>query len=318
MEFGTGIKMTNNILIIGDPIIDEHTWANTKRISPEAPVPVCNFVRSEVILGGAANVAKQVNVFANAYLTKINAIDDSVAEEAILAEEINIVRLPTTKTYVTPVKNRIWSNGQQVCRLDNEIEDPLFDMEDYNLWISLVKKSIIGNDIKLVIFSDYDKGLLCDYMIEDIALYCKSLGVITILDPKRPTYYRIKGLTIVKPNLKEAKETGLSFQEISAKMTDTCVMVTQGANGMSLYFNEDNLFNVGGVTVDVADPCGCGDTAVSVLGYALSNLSGLSGITTAILTKALRMANFAASRAAQHHGNYILSNVELLNVEGMA
>ena len=309
--------MINNILVIGDPMVDQHTWCKSTRLSPESPVPICNFVRSETILGGAANVAKQINVLANTYLTKINTVQDDTAEQLLAKEKINIVRLPTTKTYVTPIKNRIWSNGQQVCRLDNEIEDPKFDMEDYNNWIVLLKNFIVSGKIKLVIFSDYDKGLLCDYMIEEIALYCKDLGVITILDPKRPTYFRIKGLTIVKPNLKEAEETGLSHQEISATMTDTYVVITKGREGMSIFFNGNNILNVSGTSVSGFDTCGCGDTVTSLIGLVLSDLNKCSNSIEYQLCRSVKIANFAASRASQHYGNYILNCTELLNVKGM-
>ena len=48
------------ILIIGDVILDEYVWGDTKRISPEAPVPILEAISQRVQLGGAANVAHNV------------------------------------------------------------------------------------------------------------------------------------------------------------------------------------------------------------------------------------------------------------------
>ena len=47
----------SNILIIGDAMLDRYTFGNTNRISPEAPVPVVEMNQHENRLGGAANVA---------------------------------------------------------------------------------------------------------------------------------------------------------------------------------------------------------------------------------------------------------------------
>src|SRR3954469_16613366 len=43
-------------LVIGDVMLDHFIWGQVGRISPEAPVPVVDFVRESFIPGGAANV----------------------------------------------------------------------------------------------------------------------------------------------------------------------------------------------------------------------------------------------------------------------
>ena len=44
-------------LVIGDVMVDSYLWGNVERISPEAPVPIVNVNKRENRLGGAANVA---------------------------------------------------------------------------------------------------------------------------------------------------------------------------------------------------------------------------------------------------------------------
>src|ERR1019366_6656259 len=46
------------VLVVGDVMLDRYWYGEVSRISPEAPVPVVKFKRSEDRLGGAANVAR--------------------------------------------------------------------------------------------------------------------------------------------------------------------------------------------------------------------------------------------------------------------
>jgi bifunctional ADP-heptose synthase (sugar kinase/adenylyltransferase) len=48
------------VLIVGDVMIDRYLNGSVSRISPEAPVPVVLHQRTEDRLGGAANVALNV------------------------------------------------------------------------------------------------------------------------------------------------------------------------------------------------------------------------------------------------------------------
>jgi bifunctional ADP-heptose synthase (sugar kinase/adenylyltransferase) len=49
-----------NIMIIGDVMMDSYIWGKVERVSPEAPVPVVKVSNTENRLGGAANVALNV------------------------------------------------------------------------------------------------------------------------------------------------------------------------------------------------------------------------------------------------------------------
>src|SRR3989442_10189624 len=48
------------ILVVGDVMLDQFIWGDVARISPEAPVPVVDFVRESFMPGGAANVARNL------------------------------------------------------------------------------------------------------------------------------------------------------------------------------------------------------------------------------------------------------------------
>src|SRR5881392_4005774 len=49
------------VLVIGDVMLDHFIWGNVSRISPEAPVPIVEFMRESFMPGGAANVARNLS-----------------------------------------------------------------------------------------------------------------------------------------------------------------------------------------------------------------------------------------------------------------
>ena len=48
------------ILCLGDVMLDRFAYCDTERISPEAPVPVLLLRRTQSMLGGAGNVARNI------------------------------------------------------------------------------------------------------------------------------------------------------------------------------------------------------------------------------------------------------------------
>ena len=64
-----------NILVVGDSMLDKYIYSSSKRISPEAPVPVLNPYKSEFKLGGAANVANNISAL-GANVTLLSIIGD--------------------------------------------------------------------------------------------------------------------------------------------------------------------------------------------------------------------------------------------------
>ena len=48
------------ILCLGDVMLDRFAYCDTERISPEAPVPVLLLQRTQSMLGGAGNVARNI------------------------------------------------------------------------------------------------------------------------------------------------------------------------------------------------------------------------------------------------------------------
>jgi bifunctional ADP-heptose synthase (sugar kinase/adenylyltransferase) len=100
---------------------------------------------------------------------------------------------------------RIISRNQQMMRLDSEITDDLCTADEEKLYTAAVQ-FIREAKPAVIIFEDYNKGVLKESLIHSLIQLCKKEGVITAVDPKRKNFFAYKHVDIFKPNLKEVKE----------------------------------------------------------------------------------------------------------------
>lgn len=280
--------------------------------------------KKETVLGGAGNVAKQIGNINSSVFLMTPSIPDDINNLLISNNITPINDMLSPEKFKVPHKKRIWANGQQICRVDDEPKAEYIDQFSYVLHqkeyatIALHNTNIINSIIKtknidVVFFIDYDKGALSDIIIDNIALFCKKYGVTTILDPKRPKFYNLKNLDIIKPNKKEANSTGMSEYEISKRLENTYLIVTEGKKGIVIYKEGRKYGEVIGRKVEVSDVCGAGDVAASIIGL----LTGGKKLNYENVRYACEIANLCASKSVQHKGNYNISKEEFENIKGM-
>ena len=194
--------------VIGDVMLDTYMWGKTERISPEAPVPVVALDHKEYRIGGAGNVALNCrSLDADVTILSVTGDDDEAGRLTQLFEDsgINTSYLVKSKKRITTNKTRIISRNQQMMRLDAEITNDL-DERDENLLLEKVKSYIDREKPTVIIFEDYNKGVLTEKIITEIISYCQQAGILTAVDPKRRNFFSYKHIDIFKPNLKEVKE----------------------------------------------------------------------------------------------------------------
>ena len=105
-----------NVLIIGDVMIDAYYFGKVDRISPEAPVPIVSVEKKENRLGGAANVALNVQALgATPILCSVigNDIDGDLFND--LLEQTNLPNsgIVRNNNRITTVKTRVIGNNHQ-------------------------------------------------------------------------------------------------------------------------------------------------------------------------------------------------------------
>lgn len=285
MEIGFNlISQFQNIpvLVIGDVMIDAYLFGNVDRISPEAPVPIVTVNKKESRLGGAANVALNlVALGAKPILCSIIGNDFEGKELVNLLKQNNIDEsgIVQSNERVTTVKTRVISQNHQMLRIDNEVSDNVTSTQT-NLLIEKIKP-LLAN-VKIVIFEDYDKGVITNELITEITEEANKLGIPIVVDPKKRNFRQYKNVTLFKPNLKELRE-GINgnfslnnksefeqiCQNLMSKMNIKYLFVTLSENGVVMT-NGTEFNYVPAHIRKIADVSGAGDTVISVASLCLA------------------------------------------------
>lgn len=282
------------VLIIGDVMIDSYIYGSTNRISPEAPVPVVQVKRKEKRLGGAANVALNIQALgAEPILCSIIGKDADGIDFINLLDKQNIssTGIIQSENRITTVKQRVLAGSQQMLRIDEESEKYLDSIEEKNL-ISQINSLLKGVD--LVIFEDYDKGTINGNVIAKTIESANRLNIPSVVDPKKKNFNLYRDTTLFKPNLKELKEglqrevDGSSLESLDSAIEELIkekghkkVMITLSEKGIYIK-GETGRQAIPAHLRSIADVSGAGDTVVSIAGLCVA--LGLSDQITAELS----------------------------------
>ena len=307
-----------NVLIIGDVMIDAYMWGAVNRISPEAPVPIVAISKKENRLGGAANVALNIQAMgANAILCSTVGNDETgkMFFDLLKKQKLDSSGILKSKHRITTVKTRIIGNNHQMMRVDEEIENPLNAIETTTLALH-VKEILSAKKIDVIIFEDYDKGCLTPELIRSIVTVAKQKNIPTVVDPKKKNFMSYKGVTLFKPNIKELKEgIKLDFDHNNIKELEKAVddfIKKQNIGTALITLSEKGIYTHGKKTRalipahirNISDVSGAGDTVVSIAALCLA--LDISSITTATL------ANLAGGLVCEKIGVVSINKKQLL------
>jgi hypothetical protein len=174
-----------HVAVIGDVMLDTYWWGNVERISPEAPVPVVAMQHREQRIGGAGNVAlNTVSLGAQTTLFSVTGNDDDAKTLNALLEKqnINTKYIVQSSKRITTNKIRVMSRNQQMLRLDSEITNDILN-EDETQLLKNFSSYINNSKPSVVIFEDYNKGVLTSTLIQSIVacVLCLSGKYVDLL-----------------------------------------------------------------------------------------------------------------------------------------
>ena len=320
--------------VLGDLMLDSYLWGDASRLSPEAAVPVVDFVEQSECLGGAGNVAANLSAL-GARVECFGAIgndepgvalrkclrDAGIVDKGVLAEPQRL----------TTVKTRIIARHQQVVRVDRERREALRPETEERILRALFAAL---KHLDALVLADYDKGLVTDDFAERVLSACHQLRVAVFVRPKTSRLYAYRGARAIVCNAKEAgffvtrslvddKSVEEAGRAMLARFGCEAVLITRGEKGMSLIEEsspralripatgfEVTYARVGQPGIDrtasgrqVFDVTGAGDTVLSVL--ALAAAAG------APLPDAAILANAAAGVAVSKLGTATVTPEEL-------
>lgn len=320
--------------VLGDMMLDRYLWGTASRLSPEAAVPVVDFVEQNECLGGAGNVAANIAAL-GARVEAFGVLGSDEAGRAVhqcLGEaKIGGKGVLAEAKRITTVKTRIIARHQQVVRVDRERREPLRPETQEKLLRAVIAAL---KQLDALVLSDYDKGLITDDFADRVLSAAHQLKVPAFVKPKTSRLYAYRGARAIVCNAKEAgfyvtRSLGdeKSFEEagraLLAHFGCGAVVITRGEKGMSI-FEESSAGHVhipatsfevtyarvgqagierGATGRQVFDVTGAGDTVLSVL--ALAAAAGASIVDAAIL------ANIAAGVVVGKLGTASVSPKEL-------
>jgi D-glycero-beta-D-manno-heptose-7-phosphate kinase len=307
-----------NVLIIGDVMVDAYLWGNVARISPEAPVPILTVKNKEKRLGGAANVALNIQAMgANPILCSVIGVDHEGVQflDLLKAQRLSQKGILKSRDRLTTTKTRIIGNNQQMIRIDEETENDVLPQESSTL-LQLISYIIQHDKIDVIIFEDYNKGLLTPRLIQKVVELAKEKGIPTAVDPKKKNFLAYKGVTLFKPNLKELKE-GLkqdldpenipeiqrAVSSFRVKQKFETALVTLSEKGIITNSRKVKEHLPAHIR-KIADVSGAGDTVISVA--ALCRALELHPVLTAAL------ANLAGGLVCEQIGVVPINKEQLL------
>lgn len=307
------------VAIVGDLMLDTYWWGSVDRISPEAPVPVVALKTKELRVGGAANVALNTASL-GAQTTVFSVIGKDGDGEHLLRllgeSSINTAYVLSSVNRITTNKTRIMSRNQQMMRLDAEITADI-DADNESRLIEQVKTYFKTGKPDILIFEDYNKGVLTVRVIKELIALCKEAGVVTSVDPKKKNFLSFNGVTIFKPNLKEVKE-GLNLlidtvdmhtlsamhKGLQAQLQHQISFITLSEKGVFYQQGEEQKLIPTHVR-NISDVSGAGDTVIAV--------ASLVYAATHNMLLAAEMANIAGGLVCEEVGTAPINKEKLLH-----
>lgn len=294
------------VLVVGDVMIDAYYFGKVERISPEAPVPVVAVENKEIRLGGAANVAMNlVALGAKPVVCSVIGTDKDGDDLIELFQQhgVGTSGIFRSKERATTVKLRVISQATQMLRIDTEDTKPINDFESFEL-VERIHQLLIDADV--VIFEDYDKGVLTADNIARITKDAHNRGIPVVVDPKKRNFNNYTHADLFKPNLKELKEgLKVDFDADDKDALEAAVktlmenlqlkhaMITMSERGVMITNGKDFHY-VPAHFRKIADVSGAGDTVISVAALCFALKMDLK--------TAAQMANLAGGLVCEEVG----------------
>jgi len=303
------------VLCIGDLMLDEFVYGEVSRISPEAPTPVIACKRSELMVGGAGNVARNLVALGTRCIFVGVVGDDATGlalSDTLNAEPLVEARLVVDGARQTTRKVRFVSEhfSTHLLRADWELAAPVDAASE---------EAIVAHALAAlphagaVVLSDYAKGALTPRVIRAVIQAAGDAGKSVIVDPKGRDYSIYHGATMITPNRQELADathrTATTDDEIAAAaaglrkaLSAQAVLVTRSEAGMTLVHDGASV-HVPAYPVRVRDVSGAGDTVVAIIAAMLA--------LRADFESAMRAANAGAAVVVGKRGTATVSVAEL-------
>jgi D-glycero-beta-D-manno-heptose-7-phosphate kinase len=298
------------VLVLGDCMLDAHLWGRATRISPEAPVMVVEEERTTYAAGGASNVA--ANLVAMGARASIVAVVGEDTSGERLREQLALLGIPVGGLVADPgrpttTKTRIIAHGQQVVRVDRESPHPISTAVEDAL-LERVRREI--DEAAALLLSDYDKGVMSERLVGEAMRIARAASRPVFCNAKPANMAAFRDLDLLTVNQSEAEAiTGLRIaapgpgldaslreagERLLALTRSRGAFITRGGHGVAVFERSGGVHHVAGITEEVYDVAGAGDSVIAAAALAL--------VAGATLGEAATLANYAGNAKVRKLG----------------
>jgi rfaE bifunctional protein kinase chain/domain len=202
-----------------------------------------------------------------------------------------------------------------MMRLDAEVIHDIDDVDEEKLQ-NQIEKYITTERPDIVIFEDYNKGILTKNIITNTISFCNENNVTTAVDPKRKNFFSYQNATLFKPNLAEVF-AGLNLLpevvtnellseihlQLKEKLQHSISLITLSEKG--IFYQENNVGNIlPSHRRNIADVSGAGDTVIAV--------ASLVYAATKNIDLAAKISNIAGGIVCEEVGTVAIQKEKLL------
>ncbi len=265
-----------SVVVLGDQMLDRYIWGRVNRISPEAPVPVVEVYEEAEKPGGAGNVVYNLTSL-GCRVTPIGIIGDDLdgaaLTDALALSGADIRGIVCVDNRPTTVKTRVIADDQHVVRFDNEETAEVSPEVEAAIEERL---DVLMEGANAIILQDYNKGVMTRNIISGALRRAREKNMIVTVDPKFNNFFEYWGVTLFKPNRKEAEralgrplrsrsDIDRASGELLARLQAEQVLITRGAEGMSLYRMGEQPLHIPAKNHQISDVSGAGDTVIATI-----------------------------------------------------
>lgn len=270
-------RMQNlKVCVVGDVIVDEYIQCDPLGMSQEDPTIVVTPLVTDQFLGGAAIVAAHARSLGAKQVEFVSVVgdDETGAYVARKLKEYAIgSHLVVDENRPTTLKQRYRVGAKTLLRVSHlrqhKISQPLQKQV-----LDRVRRAMDGAN--LVIFSDFNYGVLTQELVNEIAAEAARRGIMMVADSQSSSQVgdisRFKGARLLTPTEREARlalanyEDGLVVlaESLRQKANAENVVITLGAEGLLVHAKASD--DIGYATdrleaLNTAprDPAGAGD-----------------------------------------------------------
>ena len=294
------------IFVLGDIIFDKRIVGRVTKISPEAPVPMVEVDSESHLLGGAANVIKNLQDMGGK--PSIATVIGDDPEGVYLAQEIEKMGIDTTGIFkergrITTMVTRVLApENYQLLRLERA-ENREITHETAMKLADHVRDNVKAFDAFLI--ADYGRGGVTQELVGEVVRAAKGRGKKIVVNPKKERFLFYEGVDVIRTNRWEASyATGVSpinetsirimGQKILSLVRCNAVLITWIEEGFHLFERDGKVTFIPPIAKRPLDVTGVGDAVTCALALGLAAGAGLE--------ESARLANYAGSIVANKMG----------------